>query len=412
MTKSNPKIKMTETSYNDQFYQRAEQMGHDPKIIQRDGFHTTRVNISSIQHLRELIGPIDDETRKQNQISFDKALGGEEPCFLDEAVDSYIHGTGALNAEQHEIAATGFPTLVTLTSAADHTLPPGETKYGPNLPPVYLNYGTLTVPYGSWIKTLTTNLTLDTTNLIISPPSTSVSSSPPSYQVGIMGAPLDAASTGTAGIPNTTPGGNGGGGGCIWGGGGCKTQPSGGSPGNQGGNGGPGGTGTIGSTALTAKLNIGTLTGALSVASQGGSGQIGGTGGAGGKGSTGGKGGYGTSCGAASCNGGNGGKGGKGGNGGDGGDGGNGGSAQTVYVTVKNPVTAGDITTNPMSSPVGGAGTGGTAGAGGNGGSGGGSGSGGSDGKTGPSGDSGVNGNNGKAGTSSGPIGQIIVNKP
>lgn len=392
------------------FLQRVQLLGHDPEIIEREGYHTTRLNVGSIQDLRKFVGPSSDATRRINQAAYDKALDGKHVC-LGDAVQSYLYGTGKLTPEHLAELAPSFPTVVTMTSAINHTLPPGETLYGPNHPPVVLNYDTLTIPYGSWMTTQTTNLSLNANNLIVSSPTNS-QVGVPSYQIGIMGAPLSSANSGSPGKTNTDPGQNGGSGNCIWGGGGCKNNAKSGFPGNPGGNGGPGDNGQTGLSALAANITIGTLTGGLNVASQGGEGQAGGQGGEGGQGSQGGNGGYGTGCGADSCNGGNGGTGGQGGNGGSGGNGGNGGGAQTVIVTLQALAEGSQVFTNPTAAPPGAAGSGGAAGAGGPGGKGGGSGTGGHNGHHGPQGPSGAAGVVGTAGTSSGPVGQIVVNPP
>lgn len=147
----------TATQSKDGFLRRINQFGHDPETIKRDGSQTTKATVNSIQDLRALIGPANDAARKRYQVSYDKLLSKKSPCDLGSVVDAYIHGTGTLTSEQHAEIEPYFPTTVTLTSAIDYTLPPGQTTYGPNQPPVVLNYGTLTIPYGSWITTLSTN---------------------------------------------------------------------------------------------------------------------------------------------------------------------------------------------------------------------------------------------------------------
>lgn len=202
--------------------------------------------------------------------------------------------------------------------------------------PQYYEFDTLTIPSGSFIRAVCTQLTIKARKLIIEP-GTIGNGNP--YHIEILG---DVGAQGSEGAAGTT-GATGTAGEDVS----CTGAiPHGGHPGRKGSrgyDGNPGGTGGEGKANLPAFLHFGAITASateqvntqLVIYTKSGDGGKGGTGGRGGQGGAGGKGGDAKKC-VATCvkhpkDGGNGGDGGTGGTGGAGGNGSNG---VDIYVYV------------------------------------------------------------------------------
>jgi hypothetical protein len=375
----------------------------------------SKVTVNSIDDLKALFDHGDaPEARAavtQALAPAAQAQPGETDNFdtVMRRIEGYVVGNSPLSDVDRQKVSGAFPMDVTVISAIDKTLGPGEVwDLGTSTSPVTVNLGTLTMQAGSAIKIQNTVLSFTVATLVRN----SGGGGAANYDLGIFGATGGVGAAGNQGQVGGQ-GGTGSPGTCQGGGGISGDNGGAGGTGSAGSTGGVGGVGADGLPALAATIRItSSLTGSANqfvIATQSGTGGQGGLGGTGGAGGTGGKGGDGANCGCEGTNGGNGGLGGNGGPGGTGGTGGNGTSGNNIYVTVPSGSTSMIVRVRNQA-PPGGGGTGGSGGGKANGGGGGSAGKHQSGGGSGGEGQPGGQGLNGPAGTQSGTPGLIYVN--
>ena len=175
-----------------QFYNLAEQMGHDIHALRDGSTQSTLIKADSLERARELLCRATPQERQaRGQIFLDRVQNRQSRALLrHDRAEAFVFANGELSDTDHHFVASYLPIPIWALSVEDKILAPNEVwDLGTSGPAVVLNLGTLTMGAGSRIVIRNTVLSLTCQKLIRQSGATGAGDG--NYDIAVLGANPD-----------------------------------------------------------------------------------------------------------------------------------------------------------------------------------------------------------------------------
>jgi hypothetical protein len=175
-----------------QFYNLAEQMGHDIHALRDGSTQSTLIKADSLERARELLSRATPQERQvRGQLFLDRVQNRQSRALLrHDRAEAFVFANGELSDTDHHFIANYLPIPVWALSVEDKVLAPNEVwDLGTSGPAVVLNISTLTMGAGSRIIIRNAVLSLTCQKLIRQSGGTAVGDG--NYDIAVLGANPD-----------------------------------------------------------------------------------------------------------------------------------------------------------------------------------------------------------------------------